>query len=126
MPESSGTERAEEDRQLFEMDKHRSQTRQQLLQCRGQLAMKAKARRRAELCLAEVRPLPAETTAFKAVGRMFLQTPLPAICADLLTLIARSEDDVVKLQAQEKHLSADLDTTERAIDEIVGKEHKQQ
>ena len=69
MPESSGTERAEEDRQLFELDRHRSSVRQQLLQCRGQLALKAKAKRRAELCLQEISTMPEHSTTFKAVGQ---------------------------------------------------------
>ena len=70
MPETAGTERQEEDRQLFDLDKHRSQSRQQLLSCRGQIAMKHKAKRRAELCMAEIQPLPEDTQAYKAVGRM--------------------------------------------------------
>ena len=58
-------------------------------------------------------------------GRMFLQTPLPRIVGELAALIQRSEEDVLKLQSQEKHLTKDLDTTEHAIEEIVGREQKQ-
>ena len=61
MPATAGSERQEEDRQLFDLDKHRSQSRQQLLSCRGQIAMKQKAKRRAELCRAEIDPLPEST-----------------------------------------------------------------
>ena len=57
---------------------------------------------------------------------MFLQTPLPVICSDLTGLVSRSEEDVGKLQSQEKHLAKDLETTDHAIEEIVGKEQKQQ
>lgn len=74
MPATAVTERQEEDRQLFDLDKHRSQSRQQLLSCRGQLAMKQKAKRRAELCMAEIQPLPESTHTYKAVGRMSAAT----------------------------------------------------
>ena len=70
MPATTGTERQEEDKQLFDLDKHRSHSRQQLLSCRGQIAMKQKAKRRAELCVAEIQPLPESTHTYKAVGRM--------------------------------------------------------
>ena len=81
MPESATAERAEEDRQLFDLDKHRSQTRQQLLQCKGALAMKAKGKRRAELCLQEVQTLPDTTTTYKAVGRCAHSTSIVAAAA---------------------------------------------
>ena len=70
MPAAASSERQEEDRQLFDLDKHRSQSRQQLLSCRGAIAMKQKAKRRAELCMAEIEPLPESTQTYKAVGRM--------------------------------------------------------
>ena len=90
MPESSGTERAEEDRQLFDLDKHRSQVRQQLLQCKGQLAMKQKAKRRAELCLQEISSMPDTATTFKAVGRHTLthiaRASSPLSCCSIFPL----------------------------------------
>ena len=72
MPASSsaagGTERQEEDRQLFELDKQRSQCRQQLLQCRAGLQMRQKEKRRAELCLQELSGMPSTLNAYKLVG----------------------------------------------------------
>ena len=56
---------------------------------------------------------------------MFLQTPLPQIVSELSALIERSSEDVARLQQQEKHLTADLGTTDHAIEEIVGREQKQ-
>ena len=70
MPAAAGAERQEEDKQLFDLDKHRSHSRQQLLSCRGQINMKQKAKRRAELCAAEIEPLPESTHTYKAVWRM--------------------------------------------------------
>jgi chaperonin cofactor prefoldin len=116
------SDRAEEDRALFELDRGRSHSRQQLLQCRGATQAKIKAKRRAQLCLAEVEQLPAECRTYKAVGRMFLRTPLPKIQSDLNTLIEKSDADLVSLQTQEKRLVAELNAAEAAIAEIMGKD----
>ena len=57
---------------------------------------------------------------------MFLQTPLKQICEDLSATVSRGEEEQVRLQAQEKRLAKDLETTDHAIEEIVGKEQKTQ
>jgi len=56
----------------------------------------------------------------------FLQAPLPSILTALSGLVKSSEDDLNTLQGQEKYLVKDLDTTEKSIEEIVGKEQKAQ
>ena len=56
----------------------------------------------------------------------FLQSPLPSILSDLSGLIKSSEDELATLQGQEKYLLKDLETTEKSIEEIVGKEQKAQ
>ena len=60
------------------------------------------------------------------VGLRFLSSPLQSILTDLSTLIQSSEDELTTLQGQEKYLVKDLETTEKSIEEIVGKEQKAQ
>jgi len=55
-----------------------------------------------------------------------MQAPLPSILSDLSNLIKSSEDELATLQGQEKYLMKDLETTEKSIEEIVGKEQKAQ
>jgi len=118
------SERFEEDRALMELDRTRSQSRQQLLQCRGATQVKVKSKRRAQLCLAEVEQLPTECRTYKAVGRMFMRTPLPKIQNDLNALIEKSDADLVSLQTQEQRLLAELNAADAAIQEILGKDNK--
>ena len=56
----------------------------------------------------------------------FLSSPLPSILSDLSNLVKSSEDDLSTLQGQEKYFMKDLETTEKSIEEIVGKEQKAQ
>ena len=50
-----------------------------------------------------------------------MQAPLPSILSDLSNLIQSSDDELTTLQGQEKYLIKDLETTEKSIEEIVGK-----
>jgi prefoldin subunit 1 len=117
---------SEDDRQFYELDRHRQQARQRLYQLKSNSQMKQKIKRRSELCKAEIDILPNETKTYKAVGRMFLISPINEIKSELDKLISGAANDLSNYSSQEKQLTAELEQSEKNIQELVGKLPKAQ
>lgn len=84
------------------------------------MSQKQKALRRAELCLAEVDSLQDATPSYKAIGRMFVQTPMPKIKQQLHELMAQTKVEIQQAQQQEIKVTKQTAQYKQSIDELLG------
>ncbi len=108
--------------QLVELDRQRGSLRHDLLTARSTLSAKTKLKRRSELCKAELTELPRDTVTYKAVGRMFLQSPLSSLESELDSLISSSAAEIANAENAEKRINKEIEQNEKAREELVGKQ----
>jgi chaperonin cofactor prefoldin len=112
----------EDSSQLSELDSKRGSLRHELLQVRSNLTAKTKLKRRSELCKNELNELPRTAVTYKAVGRMFLMTPLASLESELDGLIASSSSEIANAENAEKRINKEIEQVEKAREELDGKQ----
>ena len=96
----------EKDKESFsEMQQGMNQARQELAMVDGNMRKVATERREAELILAELSGMGADTAAYKQCGKMFIQSPIDQLKGSLTTKAERCQKDHDALSEKRKHVT---------------------
>eukprot|EP01133_Synstelium_polycarpum_P007730 gene7730-9060_t len=86
---------------------------------RQRIQVSDKDRQRCLITLRELEALPADTKAYKSIGKMFLVAPMATLKTDLKKQAEKDEEDVKGLMNQGKYLDAQISGTEKSLKELV-------
>jgi len=92
---------------------------QYLRQAMGRLQSLQQEKRHKELTLKELENAPKNTVSYRAVGKLFIQSPLPDLQSNISETIAMAQEDIIKLEQQVKLLQANLKELERSIKDLM-------
>jgi len=110
--------KVEEDRKaVLELQSAVSESRRQLFGVTSNSRTKENFKRKNELTLRELADLPVTTHTYKAVGRMFMATPLPDIRVSLQDNIKKTEVEIANLHSQQNYLEKQLEKQESDLKE---------
>ncbi|KAN0039400.1 hypothetical protein ACTA71_001594 [Dictyostelium dimigraforme] len=78
-------------------------------------------RKKCLVTIKELNLLTPETKTYKAVGKMFVISPIETLKTELEQQIEKDEEDVKGLINQSKYIDAQITDTERSLNELVRK-----
>ncbi|KAJ3015581.1 hypothetical protein HKX48_004538 [Thoreauomyces humboldtii] len=106
-------------RVMQEIQEKMVETGRQLGMVRGQLQAREREKRVCELTVKELRSLGEGVSAYRAVGKMFIQEPLSGLVKELDTRKADSEREIVALERAGTKLQRELTDTQSTWKDIM-------
>ncbi|KAM9984208.1 hypothetical protein ACTFIZ_003900 [Dictyostelium cf. discoideum] len=78
-------------------------------------------RKKCLITINELESLSSDTKTYKAVGKMFVISPMTSLKTELKQQVQKDEEDVKGLINQSKYIDAQITDTERSLNELVRK-----
>eukprot|EP00466_Bigelowiella_natans_P015705 jgi/Bigna1/85471/estExt_fgenesh1_pg.C_40160 len=103
---------------LIEIQRKKVVLSRQLIQIKGQMQMKQRAAKGTELTIAEIKTIPEDTQTYRAVGRMFLLTPMPEVRKGLKDFLDETLSDIEQLKAKEKYVEKQAKSVESELKQV--------
>jgi len=107
---------------FFELQQKHTENSRLLNQVLAKQQYADREKRRAELTLKELADLPAGTKTYKAVGKMFLYSPVNSLATELKEEASKFDSDGHNMTNQRKYLENALKECEKSIKELIIKD----
>ncbi|KAI8922955.1 Prefoldin [Entophlyctis helioformis] len=105
----------------FEYQSKISESSKQLAVVRAQLQGRDREKRLSELTAKELNALPADVSAYRSVGKMFLKEDIAGLKDELNTRATAADKDLVALKRAETKLDRELKDAEKSFDSLLKK-----
>ncbi|KAJ3037181.1 Prefoldin subunit 1 [Rhizophlyctis rosea] len=104
---------------LLELQNKVVETSRQLSTVRAQISTRERERKVSELTAKELESMGSGVAAYRAVGKMFLQEPLPVLTKELRDRVEAAERDTKNLERAAAKLERDLNDAQGSWKEVM-------